>query len=66
MEKEEIARAMPGLRTAFEAWKDNVREGRMAQAGVALFGECLDWGEQLRAIYAGEGREAWGLAVARL
>lgn len=58
MDKEEIARAMPSIRNGFEAWKDNVREGRMAQAGAALFGDCLLWGEQLRGIYLDEGREA--------
>ncbi len=57
MEKEEIARGMPSVRTAFETWKENLREGRMAQAGAALFGECLSWGEQLGSIYAGEGRD---------
>ncbi|HLO74908.1 MAG TPA: hypothetical protein VK196_00455 [Magnetospirillum sp.] len=57
MDRDEIARAMPGVRNAFEAWKDNLREGRMAQAGAALFGECLNWGEQLRGIYLGEDRE---------
>lgn len=58
MQGQEIARAMPSVRAAFEAWKDTIREGRMAQAGAALFGECLDWGEQVRAIYLGEGRDA--------
>lgn len=58
MQGQEIARAMPSVRSAFEAWKENVREGRMAQAGAALFGECLEWGEQVRAIYVGEGRDA--------
>lgn len=57
MEKEEIARGMPSLRTAFEALKDNLREGRMAQAGNALFGTCLQWGDELSGIYADEGRE---------
>ncbi|MBC7905846.1 MAG: hypothetical protein H7Y60_03750 [Rhodospirillaceae bacterium] len=58
MEKEEIARGMPSLRTAFETLKDNLREGRMAQAGNALFGTCLQWGDDLSGIYADEGREA--------
>lgn len=58
MEGLEIARAMPSVRTAFEAWKDNVREGRMAQAGAALFGDCVTWGQQVRGIYLDEGREA--------
>lgn len=58
MQGQEIARVMPSVRAAFEAWKDNIREGRMAQAGAALFGECLDWGEQVRAIYLDEGRDA--------
>lgn len=58
MERDEIARSMPSVRAAFEAWKENVREGRMAQAGAALFGECLAWGDSVRGIYAEEGREA--------
>lgn len=58
MDAVEITRAMPSVRTAFEAWKDNVREGRMAQAGAALFGACLDWGDTVRGIYLEEGREA--------
>ncbi len=58
MERDEIARSMPSVRAAFEAWKDHVREGRMAQAGAALFGECLAWGDSVRDIYGGEGREA--------
>lgn len=58
MDAVEIARAMPSVRTAFEAWKDNVREGRMAQAGAALFGACLEWGDTVRGIYLDEGREA--------
>lgn len=58
MDKDDIARAMPAVRSAFEAWKDLVREGRMAQAGAALFGECLLWGEQVRAIYLDDDREA--------
>lgn len=58
MEREEIARAMPSVRAAFEAWKDSVRDGRMAQAGAALFGECVAWGEQVRAIYRDEDRAA--------
>jgi hypothetical protein len=58
MDRDELVRAMPSVRTAFEAWKDNVREGRMAQAGAALFGDCVEWGDQLRAIYRDEGREA--------
>ncbi|MGE5516652.1 MAG: hypothetical protein ACM31D_12610 [Bacteroidota bacterium] len=58
MEAQEIARVMPSVRTAFEAWKDSMREGRMAQAGAALFGACLEWGEQVRGIYLDEGREA--------
>ncbi|MCR6632002.1 MAG: hypothetical protein NVV74_19220 [Magnetospirillum sp.] len=58
MDRDDIARAMPSVRTAFEAWKDSLRDGRMAQAGAALFGACLEWGEQLRGIYEGEGREA--------
>lgn len=57
-EREEVARGMPSLRTAFEALKDNMREGRMAQAGHALFGKCLQWGDELLGIYADEGREA--------
>jgi hypothetical protein len=57
-EKDEIARGMPSLRTAFEAWKDNLREGRMAQAGAALFGDCLTWGAAVSGIYADDGREA--------
>lgn len=61
MDRDQIARAMPSVRTAFEAWKDNVREGRMAQAGVSLFGACVEWGEQLRAIYLDEDRD--GLAA---
>jgi hypothetical protein len=56
--KEEIARGMPSLRTDFETLKNNMREGRMAQAGNALFGTCLQWGDALSGIYAGEGREA--------
>lgn len=58
MERDDIVRVLPSVRTAFEAWKDNVRDGRMAQAGAALFGESLDWGDQLRGIYLDEGREA--------
>jgi len=58
MDREDIARSMPSVRSAFEAWKDNVREGRMAQAGAALFGESLDWGDSLRAIYERDGRDA--------
>jgi hypothetical protein len=58
MDRDEVTRAMPSVRTAFEAWKDNVRDGRMAQAGAALFGECVDWGDRLRAIYRDEGRDA--------
>lgn len=58
MEGQEIARAMPSVRSAFEAWKDNVREGRMAQAGAALFGACLTWGDQVRDMYLDEDREA--------
>lgn len=58
MEKDEIARAMPSLRTAFQGLKDSLRDGRMAQAGTGLFGDCLSWGGQLRDIYYGEGRAA--------
>lgn len=58
METNEVARGMPSVRTAFEGLKDNLREGRMAQAGGALFGSCVDWGEELRALYYGEDREA--------
>lgn len=58
MDRDDIARSMPSVRSAFEAWKDNVRDGRMAQAGAALFGECLDWGDSLRAIYADDDRAA--------
>lgn len=58
MERETITRSMPSVRSAFEAWKENLREGRMAQAGNALFGECLGWGDSLRTIYVGEGRDA--------
>lgn len=58
MDAAEITRAMPSVRTAFEAWKNNLREGRMVQAGAALFGNCLDWGDTVRGIYLDEGREA--------
>lgn len=61
MEREEIARSMPSLRTAFEGLKAALAEGRMAQAGSLLFGQCLQWGEELGGIYRGEGRE--GLAA---
>lgn len=57
MEKDEIAKAMPAIRSAFETLKEHLREGRMHLATQALFGTCVAWGEELQQVYAGEGRE---------
>lgn len=60
MDKDEIARAMPAIRSAFEGLKDAMREGRMHNATAQLFGACRAWGEELRGIYAGEDKEQLG------
>lgn len=57
MEKDEIAKAMPALRSAFEALKVNLREGRMELAARTLSGACILWGEELREIYAHEDKD---------
>lgn len=56
MEKDDIARTMPAIRSAFEGLKEALREGRMHVATAQLFGTCLAWGEELRGIYAGEDK----------
>ena len=58
MDRDKIAHAMPVIRLEFEALKDSLREGRLAAATSALFGSCLNWGEELRRILAQEGRAA--------
>lgn len=57
MEKDQIAKAMPAIRSAFETFKEHLRQGRMNAATESLFGTCILWGENLRGIYAGEDKE---------
>lgn len=57
MERDDIAKTMPAIRTAFEGLKEALREGRMQTATAQLFGTCLAWGEELRGIYAREDRD---------
>jgi hypothetical protein len=56
MDKEEIARTMPGIRQGFESLKDALREGRMNMACRQLFGGCITWGAELQQIYHRDGR----------
>ncbi|MGE5545380.1 MAG: hypothetical protein ACM33T_00665 [Solirubrobacterales bacterium] len=57
---EDIARSMPSIRAAFEGFKEMMRDGRMKAAEAALFGNARLWGEELKEIYAAEGREDLG------
>lgn len=55
---DDVTQAMPALRSAFDSLKRIVGEGRFDAAGASLFGDTLLWGEELREIFVGEGREA--------
>lgn len=55
--QDEVARAMPAIRTAFEGLKDMLRDGRMQAACQSLFGVAVHWGDELKAIYRDEGRD---------
>lgn len=60
MDRDDVARTMPAIRAAFERLKEQVREGRLPEAGAQLFGACVDWGRELLVIYQRDGREALG------
>ena len=53
MEREKIAQAMPSIRLSFEALKQALHEGGPAAGARFLCGECVTWGDELRAIHAG-------------
>lgn len=58
MDKEEVARIMPGIRQGFETLKEHLAQGRMLAAERLLFGGCLQWGAELGRIYAEDDRAA--------
>ncbi len=58
MEREEMIRAMPAIRRAWAGLKGDLEQGNMAAVGRALFGDCLDWGDDLGRIYREDGRDA--------
>lgn len=55
---EEVARSMPAIRSAFESFKETLRDGRMNAAAATLFGNAVLWGEEVKDIYAGDGKDA--------
>lgn len=55
---EEVVRSMPALRSAFESLKENLLEGRMNAAAATLFGNAVLWGEEIKDIYAGDGKDS--------
>lgn len=56
MEASEIARVKPAIQSAFELVKSMLQEGRIQVAAGSVFGAAVTWGEELKDIYAGEGR----------
>ncbi|OAN58021.1 hypothetical protein [Magnetospirillum moscoviense] len=58
MDKDEVARIMPGIRQGFETLKEHMAGGRMHAAERLLFGGCLQWGAELARIYAADDRAA--------